>query len=56
MRAGASTDRVRWMRHHLSYANVMATIALFLSLAGGTAVAAKLITGASVKDSSHHGE
>lgn len=29
----------RWFRSHLTYANVMATLAVFLVLSGGTAVA-----------------
>ncbi|CAA9532697.1 MAG: hypothetical protein AVDCRST_MAG85-3824 [uncultured Solirubrobacteraceae bacterium] len=38
-------------RRHLSYANVMATIAVFIAL-GGTATAAFVVTGKNVKNSS----
>jgi hypothetical protein len=44
------------VRRQLSYANVVATLALFLSLAGGTAVAARLMTGKDVKDASLTGK
>jgi hypothetical protein len=44
------------VRSHLTYANVVATLALFLSLAGGTAVAARLMTGRDVRDSSLTGK
>lgn len=40
------------MRPKLTYANVVSTLALFLALAGGTAVAQTLITGASIRDGS----
>lgn len=39
-------------RHHLNYANVVATICLVLVLTGGTAVAGNLITGAGIKNNS----
>src|SRR3954451_17378322 len=39
------------MRRHISFANVAATLAMFLALAGG-ATAAVLITGKDVKDGS----
>jgi hypothetical protein len=34
----------QWLRSHLTYANVMATLAVFLVLGGGTAMAAYVIT------------
>jgi len=40
------------LRSHLTYANVTATLALFLALGAGTATAAKMITGGNVKDNS----
>lgn len=40
------------MRTKLTYANVVSTLALFLALAGGTAVAQTLITGAGIRDGS----
>jgi hypothetical protein len=43
------------LRHRLSYANVVATVALFVAL-GGSAVAATLITGKDVKDESLTGD
>ena len=33
-----------WMRSHLTYANVMATLAVFLVLGGGTAMAAYVVS------------
>jgi hypothetical protein len=39
------------LRHRLSYANIVATLALFVAL-GGSSYAALIITGASVKDGS----
>lgn len=44
-RGGGAFER---LRSKLTYANVVATLALFIALAGGTAVAA--ITGTKVKD------
>jgi hypothetical protein len=40
------------LRAHLTYANVMATIAMILAVGGGTAVAAKTLTGRNIKNSS----
>ena len=34
----------RWIRSHLTYANVMATLAVFLVLGGGTAMAAYVVS------------
>jgi hypothetical protein len=44
------------MRRHLSYANVVATLALVIALTAGTAVSAALITGKDVKNSSLTGK
>ena len=41
----------RGLRRHLSYANVMATAAVFIAL-GGSSYAALTITGAEVRDGS----
>ena len=38
---------LRWFRHHLSYANVTSTIAIFLALGGGAAYANHLIVNSS---------
>jgi hypothetical protein len=35
---------MRRIRRHLTYANVISTLALFLVVAGGTALAATMIT------------
>ena len=40
------------LRAHLTYANVMASIAVVLALTGGTAVAANLLTGRNIKNGS----
>lgn len=40
------------MRRHLTYANVVATLALVFAVGGGTAVAAKVITGKQIKNGS----
>lgn len=41
----ASVEAMRSLRSRLTYANVVATLAVFLALGGGTAVAASLING-----------
>ena len=43
---------MRRLRHKLTYANVVATLALFLALSGGVVYAAGQITGADIKDDS----
>ncbi len=47
---------IRRLRDRLSYANVLATLALFLALGGGAVYAAGQITGADVKDDSLTGK
>ena len=42
-------------RRHLTYSNVVATCALVLACAGGPAMAARLITGTDIKDSTIRG-
>src|SRR4051794_37368601 len=42
---------MEWLRRHMTYANVMATLAVFIAL-GGSSYAAVKITGASIKNRS----